>query len=92
LRATIAEFKTLAFTVSNVAAPTDHQSYTFTDSSPRTGSYFGFWTSMGGGGGTMTVNFDNLTVVVPEPSSLLLLALGAVLVAVRSRKNRVLGN
>jgi hypothetical protein len=83
---------TTVFTVSSVATPTDHQSYTFTDSSPRTGSYFGFYTSMGGGGGTMTVDFDNLAVVVPVPSSPALLALGAVFVAVRARKNRVLGN
>jgi hypothetical protein len=81
---------TTVFTVSSVATPTDYQSYTFTDSSPRTGSYFGFYTSMGGGGGTMAVDFDNLVVVVPEPSSLALLALGAAFVAVRARKNRVL--
>jgi hypothetical protein len=72
---------TAVFTVSNLATPTDNQSYTFTDSSPRTGSYFGFYTSMGGGGGTMTVDFDNLVLVVPEPSSLALLAMGAVFVA-----------
>jgi len=72
---------TAVFTVSSVATPTDTQSYTFTDSSPRTGSYFGFYTSMGGGGGTMTVDFDDLLVVVPEPSSLALLAMGAVFVA-----------
>lgn len=75
---------TILFTANDVATPSDTQSYTYTETTPRTGSYFGLFTSMGGGGGTMTVDFDNVTVTtVPEPSSLALLALGAVLLAGR---------
>ena len=72
---------TASFTVSDVATPGDTMSYTYIDTSPRTGSYFGLYTSMGSGGGTMTVDFDNLIVVVPEPSSLALLAMGALFLA-----------
>ena len=80
---------TAVFTVSDVANASDMNSYTFTDGPaggntstvPRTGSYFGLYTSMGAGAGnSMTVDFDNFTVV-PEPSSLALTALGALSLA-----------
>lgn len=72
---------TAVFTVTDVAAPGNTMSYTYSDTSPRTGSYFGFYTSMASGGGTMMVDFDNLVVTVPEPSSLALLAMGALFLA-----------
>jgi len=72
---------TAVFTVTDVATPGNTMSYTYSDTSPRTGSYFGFYTSMVSGGGTMTVDFDNLVVTVPEPSSLALLAMGALFLA-----------
>ena len=75
--------------MSDVANASDMNSYTFTDGPaggntitvPRTGSYFGLYTSMrAGAGNSMTVDFDNFTVV-PEPSSLALTALGALSLA-----------
>lgn len=52
-----------------------------TDSTPRTGTFFGYRTALATSGGTGTVtetlNFDNLNVVVPEPGSAALLMLGA---------------
>jgi hypothetical protein len=72
---------TTVFTVTDVATPGNTMSYSYSDTSPRTGSYFGFYTSMASGGGTMAVDFDNLVVTVPEPSSLALLAVGALFLA-----------
>jgi hypothetical protein len=59
---------TAVFTASEVGAPTNTMSYTYTDTTPRTGSHFGLYTSMSSGGGTMTVDFDNF-MVAPGPSS-----------------------
>jgi hypothetical protein len=58
-------------------------SYTYTDSAPQTGSYFGYFTSFSNGGNTMTVNYDNLSVT-PEPATMSLLVLGG-LAALRRR-------
>jgi len=74
---------TAVFTVTDVATPGNTMTYTYSDTSPRTGSYFGLYTSMSSGGGTMIVDFDNLVVTVPEPSSLALLAMGALFLARR---------
>ena len=78
---------TAVFTVSDVATPGDTMSYTYLDTSPRTGSYFGLYTSMSSGGGTMTVDFDNFIVAVPEPSTLGLAELGAATLLIFRRRN-----
>ena len=68
---------TLTYTVSDVNAPSDFQTYTYIDPTPRTGQYFGLFDSMGSNGGTMTVQFDNFSVV-PEPSTLALLGIATL--------------
>jgi hypothetical protein len=74
-------------TVTDIATPANTATSTFTtgasilspDASPRTGSYFGFYTSFSGAA-TEVTNFDNfsVTTIVPEPASLTLLGLGAI--------------
>lgn len=76
---------TVTFKVSEVGNPANFQSYTYSaDATPRTGQYFGLYDSMGSGGGTMVVNYDNLTVL-PEPATMALLALGGLALIRRRR-------
>ena len=87
---------TMVFKASDVANPADFQTYTFTDGPtagststvPRTGPVFGFYTSMGGGGGTMVTDFDNFSVI-PEPASLSFVGLGVIGLCVRRRRSKV---
>jgi len=58
---------------------------TATDTSPLTGTNFGYRNRLGIGGGTFTTNFDNYSVAVPEPASLSILA-GAGLLSLRRRR------
>lgn len=79
---------TVNFTVTEVGAPANTQTYAYTtDTTPRTGQYFGFYDSYSSGGSPMTVNYDNLSVV-PEPSCMAFLACMTLgLIARRSRRS-----
>ena len=57
------------------------------DTSPLTGTNFGFRNRVGLGGGTFTANFDNFAVV-PEPGSAALLLLGCSAVTALALKRR----
>jgi hypothetical protein len=78
---------TLAFTVTDINAPSDTVSYTLTtpDITPRTGQFFGVYDSSGSGGGTMVVNYDNLTIT-PEPTSYAVVSLAATALLLRRRR------
>jgi len=75
----------IAATVTDVGAPANTATSTFTsgasgalspDATPRTGNYFGMYTSFSGGA-TEVTNFDNFSVtLVPEPNTLALLGVG----------------
>ena len=68
---------TVVFTVTQEDNSANFQTYTYgPDATPRKAS-IGFYDSMGGGGGTMTANYDNLAVV-PEPSTFALLGVGVI--------------
>lgn len=85
-------------TITDVATPSNTVTSTFTtgagstpafspDSTPRTGNYFGLYTSFSGAA-TEVTNFDNFSVslVVPEPSTLMLGAAGLIgLLGIRRR-------
>ena len=58
---------------------------TASDTTPLTGTNFGYRSRAGIGGGTFTANYDNFAVAVPEPASLSILA-GAGLLAMRRRR------
>ena len=83
-------------TVFDVATPTDLATSTFTtgtnilspDATPRTGNYFGLFTSFSGAA-TEVTNFDNFSVtVVPEPGTLMLGLAGLIgFVGVRRRRS-----
>jgi hypothetical protein len=62
-------------------------SATASDTSPLTGPNFGYRNRSGIGGGTLTVNYDNFSVV-PEPGASVLFALGGTLVMALRRRTR----
>ena len=82
-------------TVTDVATPANTVTNTFTtgatvlspDATPRTGNYFGFYSSFSGGV-TEVTNFDNFSVtLVPEPSTWVLGASGLIaLLGARRRR------
>jgi len=75
---------TLSCTATQVGAPANTVNYTYTDTAPHTGQYFGFYDSMSAGATSMTANFDNLSVT-PEPATMSLLVLGGL--AILRRKH-----
>ncbi len=60
---------------------------TGTDTTPLTGQFFGFRNRTGSGASNLDVSFDNFSVVIPEPASATLLAMSALLLSCRRRKN-----
>jgi PEP-CTERM putative exosortase interaction domain len=63
-------------------------SATASDTSPLTGENFGYRNRVGLGGGTFTADFDNFSIMpVPEPSSVVLLGLGASMAAFVRRRS-----
>ncbi|MCX6878759.1 MAG: hypothetical protein NTW21_33850 [Verrucomicrobia bacterium] len=86
----------ISATVTEVGTPANTVTHTFTtgaagalspDASPRTGNYFGFYTSFSGAV-TEVTNFDNFSVtLVPEPSTLVLGVSGLIcLLGARRRR------
>jgi hypothetical protein len=63
-------------------------SATASDTSPLTGTNFGYRNRVGIGGGTFSTNFDNFSVV-PEPTAAGLLALGGTLVMALRRRSKL---
>lgn len=63
-------------------------SATASDTSPLTGTNFGYRNRIGIGGGTFNASFDNLSVV-PEPTAVGLLAVGGTLVMAFRRRTKL---
>ena len=80
---------TMNFTLSS---GTNSTTVSFADTTPRTGQLFGFRDLVGTGPQStvaFNVHYDNLSIAVPEPSVLGLLATGAVLCTRRRRSQAV---
>lgn len=57
------------------------------DATPLTGQWFGFRNrTNNASGGALTASYDNFSLVIPEPASAALLAVGTLLLMVRQRK------
>jgi hypothetical protein len=85
---------TLTITVTQVGNSANSVTYTYTDTAPNTGNYFGFFDSYSSGITSLTADYSNLslkTVATPEPSTVVLLGTGAVvlLASVRRWRRRV---